>query len=74
MGSVIGIFAALATAAAWYQRQQMGDRNAYGSLAAIAGLMTWLWLSALVVLLGVELNAELELRTRQEVDADERFK
>ncbi len=35
----------------------------YGSLAAIAGLMTWLWLSALVMLIGIELNAELEHRT-----------
>lgn len=35
----------------------------YGSLAAIAGLMLWLWLSALVVLIGIELNHELELRT-----------
>lgn len=37
----------------------------YGSLATIAGLMMWLWLSALVVLVGIELNAELEQRTRR---------
>lgn len=35
----------------------------YGSLAVIAGLMTWLWLSALVILVGIELNAELERRS-----------
>ncbi|MDF2115670.1 YihY/virulence factor BrkB family protein [Roseiarcaceae bacterium H3SJ34-1] len=35
----------------------------YGSLATIAGLMMWLWISALVVLVGVELNVELEQRT-----------
>lgn len=35
----------------------------YGSLAAIIGLMLWLWLSASVILIGIELNAELERRT-----------
>jgi membrane protein len=33
----------------------------YGSLGAIVGFMTWIWLSLTVVLLGAELNAELEL-------------
>jgi membrane protein len=36
---------------------------AYGSLAAGIGLMMWLWLSAIVVLLGAELNAEIEHQT-----------
>ncbi|MGJ3626846.1 YihY/virulence factor BrkB family protein [Sphingomonas sp. MMS24-JH45] len=38
-----------------------GDYNAtYGSLSAVVVLLTWLWLSAYVFLLGAELNAELE--------------
>ncbi|MGY3546395.1 MULTISPECIES: YihY/virulence factor BrkB family protein [unclassified Bradyrhizobium] len=32
----------------------------YGSLGAVIGFMTWLWISAIVVLLGAELNAEME--------------
>jgi len=36
---------------------------AYGSLAAGIGLMMWLWLSAIVILLGAELNAEIEHQT-----------
>src|SRR5206468_1123325 len=32
----------------------------YGPLGAVAGVMMWFWVSALVVLLGAELNAELE--------------
>lgn len=32
----------------------------YGSLSAVVVLLTWLWLSAYVFLLGAELNAELE--------------
>lgn len=35
----------------------------YGSLGAVVGFMTWLWLSLTVVLLGAELNSELEQRT-----------
>ena len=35
------------------------DRT-YGSLGAVVGFMTWIWLSLIVVLLGAELNCELE--------------
>jgi membrane protein len=35
----------------------------YGSLGAVIGFMTWVWLSVVVVLLGAELNAELEHQT-----------
>jgi membrane protein len=35
----------------------------YGSLGAVVGFMTWIWLSLAVVLLGAELNSELEQQT-----------
>lgn len=38
----------------------------YGSLGAIIALLTWLWLSAYVVLLGAEINAESERQTRKD--------
>jgi membrane protein len=38
----------------------------YGSVAAIAILLTWLLLSAYVVILGAELNGELEHQTRRD--------
>jgi membrane protein len=38
------------------------DRT-YGSLGAVVGFMTWIWLSVIVVLLGAELNAEIEHQT-----------
>lgn len=38
----------------------------YGSLGAVAVLLLWFYLSALVVILGAELNAELELQTRHD--------
>ncbi|WP_380780454.1 YihY/virulence factor BrkB family protein [Sphingomonas sp. R86520] len=36
----------------------------YGSLSAVVVLLTWLWLSAYVFLLGAELNSELEHQTK----------
>jgi membrane protein len=38
----------------------------YGSLGAIAALMFWFYVSALVVLLGAELNAAMELQTARD--------
>jgi membrane protein len=35
----------------------------YGSLGAVVGFMTWIWISSVVVLMGAELNAELEQQT-----------
>jgi membrane protein len=35
----------------------------YGSLGAVIGFMTWLWISAIAILLGAELNAEMEHQT-----------
>lgn len=36
----------------------------YGSLGAVVALLMWFWLSAFIVLLGAELNAEMEHHTR----------
>jgi membrane protein len=47
----------------WYVTN-FGNYNAtYGSLGAVVGFMTWIWLSATIVLLGGELNAEIEHQT-----------
>lgn len=41
------------------------DYNAtYGSLGAVIVFLTWLYLSAYIVLIGAELNAEIEVRAR----------
>jgi membrane protein len=37
-----------------------------GSLGAAIGFMTWIWLSSIIVLLGAELNAEMEHQTAQD--------
>jgi membrane protein len=38
----------------------------YGSLGAAIGLMVWMWMSAIVILLGAELNAEIEHQTTKD--------
>ncbi len=47
----------------WYL-SHFGNYNAtYGSLGAAIGLMTWMWMSAIIVLCGAELNPEIEHQT-----------
>jgi membrane protein len=47
----------------WYA-QNFGNYNkTYGSLGAAIGFMTWIWLSTIVILIGAELNAEMEHQT-----------
>jgi membrane protein len=41
----------------------------YGSLGAVIGLMMWMWLSAIVVLFGAEINAEMEHQTARDSTA-----
>ena len=50
----------------WYVAN-FGDYNAtYGSLGGVIGFMIWLWLSTTVVLVGGEINAELEHQTARD--------
>lgn len=50
-----------ATSGFSFYAANFGNYNAtYGSLGAIIVLLTWLWLSSYVFLIGAELNAELE--------------
>jgi membrane protein len=38
----------------------------YGSMGAVIAVMTWIWLSAIIVIAGAELNAELEHQTARD--------
>jgi membrane protein len=44
----------------WYVGNFGHYDRTYGSLGAMIGFMTWIWLSLMVVLLGAELNCEME--------------
>ena len=68
VGSVFASFAWLAISAlfSWYL-SRFADYNAtYGSLGAVIGLMMWIWLSVSVILIGAELNAEIEHQTARD--------
>lgn len=67
------IFSALAwvlvSTAFSYYAANFGSYNAtYGSLGAAIGLMTWMWLSITVILLGAELNAQIDRSTEVKKD------
>ena len=50
-----------------YYVANFGSYNkTYGSLGAVVGFMTWIWISSIVVLMGAELNAELEQQTQRD--------
>jgi membrane protein len=50
----------------WYATNFGTYNKTYGSLGAAIGLMTWIWLSCVVVLLGAELDAEIEHQTERD--------
>ena len=51
----------------WYLASFANYNATYGSLGAVVGLMIWLWISTIVVLLGAELNAEMEHQTARDL-------
>jgi len=62
IGTLVAALLWIAGSAAlsWYL-SNFGNYNAtYGSLGAAIGLMMWMWMSAIVVLFGAELNSEIE--------------
>jgi len=65
------VFAALVWLAAsslfsWYLGNFANYNATYGALGAVVGLMMWMWLSTIVVLVGAELNSEIEHQTAQD--------
>jgi len=50
----------------WYASKFGKFNETYGSLGAVIGFMTWLWISAIVILLGAEIDAEMEHQTARD--------
>ena len=50
----------------WYTENFGKYNETYGSLGAVIGFMTWLWISTMVILLGAKLNAETEHQTARD--------
>ncbi len=66
-GTVAAIaWVALSAGFSWYVSNFGSYNKTYGSLGAIIGFMTWIWLSATVLLAGGQLNAEMEAQTERD--------
>ena len=68
-----GVFAAagwlaMSSLFSWYVANFGHYNKTYGSLGAIVGFLTWIWMSLMVVLLGAEFNSEIENAERGEAD------
>ena len=50
----------------WYATNFGNFNKTYGSLGAVIGFMTWMWLSIIVVLVGGKVNAEIEHQTARD--------
>jgi membrane protein len=50
----------------WYVATFDSYNRVYGSLGAGIGFMVWLWISAVIILLGGEVNAEMEHQTARD--------
>lgn len=65
LGAVIAAILWIAGSAllSWYLSEFANYNATYGSLGAAIGLMMWMWMSAIVVMFGAELNSEVERQT-----------
>jgi membrane protein len=50
----------------WYVANFTDNNATYGSLGAVIGLMSWVWLSVTLVIVGAELNSEIEHQTARD--------
>lgn len=66
LGSVFATFAWLGASYlfSWYTSQFGSYNKTYGSLGAVIGFMTWIWISVMVILIGAELDAAVESQFR----------
>ena len=69
-GGILATLVWIAASAGFsYYLQNFADYNAtYGSLGAVIGLMFWIWISVLILIVGAELNAEMEHQTARRLD------
>ena len=54
----------------WYIANFGAYDVTYGSLGAAVGMMVWMWLSMIVILLGAQLNAEIEHQTARDTTVE----
>jgi len=67
-GAAVATLVWLAASVAFsFYLQNFANYNAtYGSLGAVIGFMMWVWISTVILLVGAELNAEMEHQTTRD--------
>jgi membrane protein len=68
VGSVFAavVWLAVSSLFSWYLGNFANYNATYGALGAVVGMMMWMWLSAIVVLVGAALNSEIEHQTARD--------
>lgn len=67
-GAVVATLGLIAASAlfSWYAANFADYNKTYGALGAVIGLMMWLWIAAIVVMVGAEINSEAERQVQKE--------
>lgn len=73
VGAVAGCLLWIAGSAgfAFYVSNFGSYNESFGTVAGVVVLLMWFWISAFIILLGAELNAELEAQTRRDTTTGE---
>lgn len=72
-GSVFAVIGSMASSALFsFYVSTFGNYNeTYGALGAVAVLLMWFWIGAFVIMVGAEINSELEAQTATDTTTDE---
>jgi membrane protein len=62
----VPLFGFVSTVFSWYVTNFTDNSATYGSLGAIIGLMSWLWITITLIIIGAELNSEIEHQTARD--------
>lgn len=62
----VPLFGIVSAVFSWYVATFTDNNATYGSLGATIGLMTWLWITMTLVIIGAEVNSEIEHQTARD--------
>ena len=62
----VPLFGVVSAVFSWYVANFSDNNATYGSLGATIGLMTWLWITVTLVIVGAEVNSEIEHQTARD--------
>ena len=62
----VPLFGAVSVAFSWYVTNFTDNNATYGSLGTTIGMMSWLWITMTLVIIGAEVNSEMEHQTARD--------